>query len=79
MPGHCQIVLAEHMGSVRRALEDDVLVQEVRNWKKCLIRMFREWNDQGVIFMDISLGETTGGCKKQKKTITKTQRPQRKV
>jgi len=38
VPGHCQIIPAEHVASTRAA--DEAAWTEVRNFKKCLLRMF---------------------------------------
>ncbi|CAG9462093.1 unnamed protein product [Pedinophyceae sp. YPF-701] len=52
---HCQIVVAEHTPSVRQALDDETTALEIRNFKKCLIRMAAEHNE-GVVFMETAMG-----------------------
>jgi hypothetical protein len=49
VPYHCLIVPTQHVASSLE-LDDDVW-DEIRNFKKCLIRMFEQLN-QGVLFME---------------------------
>ena len=49
VPFHCLIVPMQHVSSTLE-LDDDVW-DEIRNFKKCLIRMFEKIN-RGVLFME---------------------------
>ncbi|CAO3644300.1 unnamed protein product [Cunninghamella echinulata] len=48
-PGHCLIVPLQHVGSTLEC--DDDVWTEIRNFQKCLLRMFDEQNC-GVVFME---------------------------
>ncbi|XP_006838815.2 CWF19-like protein 2 isoform X1 [Amborella trichopoda] len=51
--GHCCILPMQHEGSTRN-LDDDAW-NEIRNFKKCLIRMFAE-QEKDVIFIETAMG-----------------------
>ncbi|GBG86214.1 hypothetical protein CBR_g41119 [Chara braunii] len=51
--GHCLIVTMEHQGSMRNV--DDDVWEEVRNFKKCLVRMHAK-EEREVLFMETVLG-----------------------
>uniref|UniRef100_A0A061SMS2 CwfJ-like protein n=1 Tax=Tetraselmis sp. GSL018 TaxID=582737 RepID=A0A061SMS2_9CHLO len=59
VPGHCQIVTAEHLPSTRAT--DDHVWTEIRNFKKCLLQMFRS-QGKDVVFLECatSLGSGRG-------------------
>ncbi|KAJ7526108.1 hypothetical protein O6H91_17G082000 [Diphasiastrum complanatum] len=51
--GHCYIVPMQHEGSTRNA--DDNVWEEVRNFKKCLVKMFMQQN-KDVVFIETVIG-----------------------
>jgi len=53
VPGHCQIVPAEHVASTRST--DESTWTEIRNFKKCLLQMFTA-QGMDVIFIETALG-----------------------
>lgn len=53
VPGHCQIVPMQH-GASQRSCDEDTF-QEMRNFKKCLLRMFAA-QGQAVLFVETHLG-----------------------
>lgn len=58
VPGHCQIVPAEHVASTRST--DESTWTEIRNFKKCLLQMFTA-QGMDVIFIETALGVGGGG------------------
>jgi hypothetical protein len=61
VPGHCQIIPAEHIASTRST--DESTWTEIRNFKKCLLQMFTA-QGMDVIFIETALGvggNTSGG------------------
>ncbi|KAF8600279.1 hypothetical protein BDV93DRAFT_538757 [Ceratobasidium sp. AG-I] len=61
VPGHCHIVPLQHMLSSLEA--DDDVWDEIKNFMKCLMRMFAE-EDRGVVFY-----ETVMSLKQQRHTV----------
>lgn len=59
VPGHALILPMAHAASVR-TLDEDV-AEEMRNFKKCLLRMHAAAG-RGVLFMETSLGGALGGA-----------------
>lgn len=53
VPGHCQIVPMQH-GVSQRSCDEDCH-QEMRNFKKCLVRMF-QGQGLGVLFLETCMG-----------------------
>jgi hypothetical protein len=58
VPGHCQIVPAEHIASTRST--DESTWTEIRNFKKCVLQMFTA-QGMDVIFIETALGIGGGG------------------
>jgi hypothetical protein len=58
VPGHCQIIPAEHIASTRST--DESTWTEIRNFKKCLLQMFTS-QGMDVIFIETALGVGGGG------------------
>ncbi|XP_024526774.1 CWF19-like protein 2 [Selaginella moellendorffii] len=52
VPGHCYIVPSQHEGSTRNV--DDDVWGEIRNFKKCLLKMFKE-QEKDVIFLETAM------------------------
>ncbi|KAG9098068.1 hypothetical protein FRC06_006846 [Ceratobasidium sp. 370] len=61
VPGHCHIVPLQHMLSSLEA--DDDVWEEIKNFMKCLMRMFAE-EDRGVVFY-----ETVMSLRQQRHTV----------
>ncbi|KAG8369732.1 hypothetical protein BUALT_Bualt14G0044400 [Buddleja alternifolia] len=59
VPGHCGILTLQHESSTRSV--DDNVWDEIRNFKKCLIKMFAEQE------MDVAFLETVMGLARQKR------------
>lgn len=53
VPGHCQIVPMQH-GVSQRSSDEDVF-EEMRNFKKCLYKMFAQ-QGLGVLFLETCFG-----------------------
>lgn len=52
VPGHCYIVPMQHDGATRNV--DDGTWEELRNFKKCLVRMF-DTQDKEAIFLETAM------------------------
>jgi len=53
VPGHCCIVPIQHCKAIRNC--DETADQDIRNFKKCLIQMFRKQGRE-MIFMETAMG-----------------------